>query len=58
MTATLDRNTAETALLTLSNGDVFEIYGADWCEMKADAIGLAASLGVEIEIFNSELPEA
>ena len=57
MPITLDRHTKDSAVLTLADGSQYDVYGADWSEMKADAIALASSLGVEIEIFNSEVAE-
>lgn len=58
LTATLDRQTKDWALLCLSDGRVFDIsVDGGWKELKEQALEVAAELGVEIEGFNSELPE-
>ncbi len=54
---TLDRTSAEHALLILDNGDAYDVYGMAWSEIKAEGVALADSLGVKIEVFNANLPE-
>ena len=55
---TLDRQSDHHAFLILEDGRVFDIYGDDWAEICADARALADHLGVVIDVFNSEAPEA
>jgi hypothetical protein len=57
-TATLDRQTADYALLCAADGRVWEIYGDNWAELKADAQAVAEAEGLTIELYNSEIPEA
>lgn len=45
------------ALLTTENG-VFDVYGESLAELKNEALLIAESLGVEIDCFNLDLPEA
>jgi len=56
-TATLDRQSVYYALLCIDNGAQYDVYGDNWLELEAEARLLAASLGVEITVFNSEAPE-
>lgn len=58
MITTLDRQSADYALLCLSTGEVYDVYGSDWTELCEEAAAVAAHIGVEIEVFNSEIPEA
>jgi hypothetical protein len=46
-----------TGFLTLSNGDQYDVCGSTVAELKADALTLAESLGVEIDVWNLEFPE-
>ena len=54
---TLDRQSQNHALLTLANGAQYDVYGNSWLEMKDEANEIAASLGVIVDVFNSECPE-
>mgnify|MGYP003650625385 FL=1 len=56
-TANLDRETSTHALLIASDGRIWDVNGSDWAELKTDADEIAASEGLTIEIYNSELPE-
>lgn len=44
-------------LLILSNGDQYDVCGTTIAELKADALALAESLGVKIDVWNLEYPE-
>lgn len=57
-TATLDRQSADHALLCLGTGEVYDVYGSNWTELREEAAAIATHIGVEIEVFNSEVPEA
>lgn len=54
---TLDRTAKDHALLILPNGLQYDVYGEDWPELKSEAAALAESLGISIDVFNSDLPE-
>lgn len=56
ITATLDRETKDYAILCVSDGRVFDIYGDTWTEMVEEADIIAAHEGIIIENYNSELP--
>lgn len=43
--------------LTLSNGEQYDVCGSTVAELKADALALAESLGIEIDVWNLEFPE-
>lgn len=55
--ATLDRQSADHALLCVSDGRVFDVYADDWQGMEEEANSIAGFYGIEIETFNPQLPE-
>lgn len=55
---TLDRQTKTWALLTLPNGDAYDAVGSTWEEIKANAEETATALGITIDAYNPETPEA
>lgn len=57
VTATLDRGSTTWALLTTSNGAQYDVYGANWEELVAEAEHIARVHGFEIILYNPELPE-
>lgn len=59
ITATLDRQTKDWALLCCSDGRVYDVTGDNWSELVACAKDTIDMLGenIEIECYNSELPE-
>lgn len=58
MQTTLDRQTWDWALLILDNGIQYDVNGANAHELRKEGEALAAKLGVTIDTFNLELPEA
>ena len=58
VTAQLDRIDKTTGILSANDGRCWDVYGANWKEMVADAESLAAHEGLTIDMLNSELPEA
>lgn len=57
MNVNLNRLT-ETSGMLMVGSDEYDVYGDTWSEMKACAQEIADYLGVTIDTFNSELPEA
>ena len=55
--ANLNRLT-ETSAMLIVGADAYDVYGDTWTEMKASAQEIAEWLGVTIETFNSEFPDA
>lgn len=58
VTAILDRCSATWALLTLSSGHQYDVYGSNWEELNAEADCIARVLGFEITLRNPEVAEA
>lgn len=57
MNINLNRLTETSAMLMVGT-DEYEVYGDTWAEIKAAAQEIADWLGVTIDTFNSETPEA
>ena len=57
VTATLDRGSATWALLTTSNAFQYDVYGANWEELVAEAECIARVHGFEIVLYNPEVAE-
>lgn len=57
-TAILDRTDRSTAILTASDGRIWDVYGSNWAELVEEAEAIAAFEDLTIELFNSETPEA
>ena len=55
--AILDRTTKDSAILTASDGRMWDVSGDNWAELKVDALYIASIENLTIELFNSELPE-
>lgn len=54
---TFDRDTKEHGFVILPSGEQYDVYGDTTAELKAGALEIADWLGVEIEVWNWELPE-
>ena len=57
-TATLDRQTADYAILCAADGRTWDVYGDNWAELREEARLIAAHEGLTIDLYNSETPEA
>jgi len=59
MIANLDRQTKTWALLTLSDGRVWDVCGDNWAELVLDAKATIELVGLDVTeiVENSECPE-
>jgi hypothetical protein len=56
-TAQLNRIDKTTGIVSANDGRCWDVYGANWAELVADADSVAAYEGLTIEFYDSELPE-